>query len=316
VIFMLNRNDFCQMIDIDNVRLNLWPFLSMNLLLCLSKLCKKCYHVVWKSWIKFSMPVNCNLDRIQFLFWKLSNTSSLKSLDLSYIKIINRELLVALEKNNSSLLRLDLSGCSIDNNSIVPLSKLTHLHALKLKNCKIGDFSPLSNLLNLTEIDISLTNLIATRSNLLIYNSLDGYGLNFIYNLTNLTYLNIGFNKVHSDGLLYIKGLRNLTSLDMSWTNLNDSGIGHLAPLINLTFLDISNTNITDFGLNILSNSLTRLRKIILCSCRAITEKGIMSLCERLKNLTYINISCCNIRNFNILSPNIKVKYVKNIIPR
>ena len=140
----------------------------------------------------------------------------------------------------TNLTRLDLGteyveseDRSINSNSVSdlsPLSGLTNLTWLRLRNNSISDISPLSGLTNLEWLNLG--------SNLMISD------ISVLSGLTNLTTLWLYGNSI-SD-LSPLAGLTNLTFLNLWFNSISD--ISSLAGLTNLTWLAVDNNLISDIS--------------------------------------------------------------------
>ena len=153
---------------------------------------------------------------------------------------------------------------SNDISNLSPLSNLTNLTFLDLDYNSISDISALSNLTNLTELWLGSNSIsdISALSNLTNLTTL-GLGGNSISdisalsNLTNLTTLGLGGNSISDISAL--SNLTNLTELILYRNSISD--ISALSNLTNLTTLWLYRNSISD--ISALSN-LTNLTTLIL----------------------------------------------------
>ncbi len=164
-------------------------------------------------------------------------------------------------KYSTDLTELYLSDYTLMDADVENLSYLKKLKKISFSNIQsyTSDFSPLSDLPNLEELELidfrSADYLLNTKNNwsnlrkLICRNS--GIGvyvedISFISNFTNLEYLDLSGN--FFDDLSPISKLTNLTYLDVSstanWENYRD--LKPLAKLKNLKYLDLSLCNIKD----------------------------------------------------------------------
>ncbi len=156
--------------------------------------------------------------------------------------------------NNLQWLDLGLGRASSNSNAISdlsPLSNLTNLTYLNLDDNSISDISALSNLTNLTELYLWYNNIsdISVLSNLtnLTRLNLDGHrisDISVLSNLTNLTELSLGQNGISDISVL--SNLTNLTELGLWYNNISDISV--LSNLTNLTVLRLQNNNISDIS--------------------------------------------------------------------
>lgn len=122
-----------------------------------------------------------------------------------------------------------------------PLSGLTQLEELILKQDGITDISPVKNLVNLTVFDVSVNREIQDVS--------------AIADMTKLKKLNISFNKV--ENIDAISGLVSLEYADVSKNNI--STLPDMSKLEKLTALNISHNNLTDISALADAKNLTEL---------------------------------------------------------
>ncbi len=214
----------------------------------------------------------------------LSNLTELKHLEL---ELCNSNL--SPIKNLIGLKELKLSG---ENLNLNPISKLINLEILNLNYMvdldgipELGgdprglikfiseldeiDFSSISSLLNLRELDLSSNNIVnleliitnLTKLEKLNLESNDIGSLDSLSNLVNLTHLNLKNNEISN--LNPLSNLKNLTHL-----NLKNNEISNLNPLSNLKNLkeinmEERNYKFLIYDLSPISN-LYNLKKIIL----------------------------------------------------
>ena len=167
---------------------------------------------------------------------------------------------------------------SNDISNLSPLSNLTNLTYLDLTSNSISSISALSNLTNLTRLD-------------LWDNSISS--ISALSNLTNLTYLDLTSNSISSISAL--SNLTNLTYLDLTSNSI--SSISALSNLTNLTTLYLYNNSISD--ISALSN-LTNLTTLYLYN-NSISDISALS---NLTNLTTLHLASNSISDISPLVAN------------
>jgi Leucine-rich repeat (LRR) protein len=244
---------------------------------------------------------------------------------------------------------LDLQGNSISD--ISPLQYLTKLRTLNLSNCRncdingansnfIEDFSPLYNLENLEELDISdmgpndysqlgqLTNLV------ILDVALNGIeNINFVYDLINLQYLNLRSNLINAldwqqnspqltilhlenNSISSLQGLQNLPQLAELYLNRNSlTDLNGMNDLPNLTTLDLQSNNLASLNgmmnlpiltdLNVYNNSISSiagLQNFPQLTTLNAQSNNIMDIQElsSIDSLVYINLSWNKIRSIDL----------------
>ncbi|XP_052302015.1 receptor-like protein 6 [Populus trichocarpa] len=181
--------------------------------------------------------------------------TELVSLDLSDNVYLSLEPISfdKLVRNLTKLRELDLSW--VDMSLLVPdsLRNLSSsLSSLKLIYCRLQGIHSLSNLIQLTYLDLS-------------GNNLNGQIVSSLGNLTQLTYLVISGNNLNSQITSSLGNLTQLTYLDLSGNNLISQIPSSLGNLTQLTFLDLSNNNLSGQIPSSLGN-LVHLRSLFLGS--------------------------------------------------
>ena len=167
---------------------------------------------------------------------ELNNIASLPRLKILGLQVVHKDRYgdfgcSLFSSGLEGLTELDLSGSDyIDQDIWRHLKRLGQLRKLNLEYTNItdADLGHISNLTELTELDISC-NCHITDS-----------GLQYIKNLTKLTMLNISDNSITDAGLQYIVYLTKLTKLNVSDTKITDAGIEYLIHLGNLKVLDLT----------------------------------------------------------------------------
>ena len=209
----------------------------------------------------------------------LSPISDMKNLKELYLQLDNNINLNDIA-NITSLKILNLHGAQVTN--ISALSELVNLEKLTLGARwykwanKIQDISALTNMQNLTYLDLSFTSVenIDILSNLTNLEYLNLYGINgeehqiishgysvigfsyeweyierfnnldFLIPLVNLKQLYLGSNGLTD--VTALSGLTQLEKLDLSYNELTN--IDSLSDLKNLKYLDLSSNQITDYS--------------------------------------------------------------------
>ena len=161
--------------------------------------------------------------------------------------------------------------CSVTNDGLRELSRLTGLKSLNLSHCS-----------NLTDKGLravsSLTGL--TSLNLRDCSKVSNKGLQVVSSLTGLTSLNLTWCELVTDeGLRVVSSLTGITSLDLwACSNVTDKGMRTLSRLTRLNSLDISRCDkVTDPGLRVVG-SLTGLTSLSIWRCDNVTRAGVEAL--------------------------------------
>ena len=188
-----------------------------------------------------------------------------------------------------------LKGLAINDNEsltdLTPLSNLTNLTEINLRGCeKISDLTPLANLTNLTEIDLrdckSITDIAP------------------LVNLTNLK--NIALSRCSSiTDLTPLANLSNLTEIDLSGCAVI-TDLTPLANLTNLTEIDLMDCeSITDIG------PLTNLTHLIKLNIRNKPHITSITHLSGLPNLRWLHCGDCpNIHDFEQLEKLPQLRYL------
>ncbi|WP_349967869.1 hypothetical protein [Wolbachia endosymbiont of Armadillidium arcangelii] len=187
-------------------------------------------------------------------------------LRLDYQRVDIKELISFLQENRG-ITQLSLRDCSIDEEGVKALAKLTNLTKLDLCDNKIGDegVKALAKLTNLTVLDLSL-------------NKIGEEGVKALAKLTNLTELNLWSNNIGEEGAKALAKLTNLIKLNLWNNNIGAEGVKALAKLTKLTELNLGSNNIGAEGVKALVN-LTKFIKFDLNS-NNIGIKEVKALAE------------------------------------
>ena len=166
-------------------------------------------------------------------------------------------------------------------NDISQIKELKGLKKLSLGNAVYGrvvDLSPISELTNLTYLDLSK-------------NSISD--LSFINNLTNVTHLDLHSNMSHKIDISQIQSLENLETLRLS--NLNNESSKYLSKFTKLKELVMSGCNIEDISM---LENLTHMEKLDLQS----NNIENISALSNMVNLKSLNLGSNKIVNISTLS--------------
>jgi hypothetical protein len=182
---------------------------------------------------------------------------------------IAKELNLAVDSVTPQMLAsvrsLDLSGSSLDDDSMWWIANLTALQRLDLGGTQVTD-AGLAHLANLTALQtLSLGGAKVTDD-----------GLPHLANLTVLQTLGLGGTRVTDAGLAHLAKLTALQTLGLSGTQVTDAGVPDLANLTALQTLHLSETRVTDAGLGHLAN-LTALKRLFLSGTQ-VTDAGLAHL--------------------------------------
>jgi internalin A len=148
---------------------------------------------------------------------------------------------------NTDLTELDLSWIGLADEDIIDLKYMTNLSHLNLFGNQISDITPLSELVNLTYLNLSMDFSLAHE----MYNN-KIVDLTPLSNLINLTELDLGGNFDIND-ITPLSNLTNLTVLNLnmmsyinSWEGGQISDITPLSNLIDLTDLNLEGNKVSD----------------------------------------------------------------------
>ena len=102
-------------------------------------------------------------------------------------------------------------------------------------------------------------------------------------NIANLNELDLSNTKISGAGLASIKNNTSITKLSLANTVIDDAALKHIAGLTNLMSINLYNTKVTDAGLSVLKN-MKFLRKVYAWKSE-ITENGAAELKKVLPNV-------------------------------
>ena len=102
-------------------------------------------------------------------------------------------------------------------------------------------------------------------------------------NIANLNELDLSNTKISGAGLASIKNNTSITKLSLANTVIDDAALKHIAGLTNLMSINLYNTKVTDAGLSVLKN-MKFLRKVYAWKS-GITENGAAELKKVLPNV-------------------------------
>ncbi|MEA4948747.1 MAG: leucine-rich repeat domain-containing protein [Petrimonas sp.] len=200
---------------------------------------------------------------------------------------------------------IDLMDSNAQNNSQITslsfLQNFSNLESLVLRGFHtIEDFSPLSSLERLKELDLCFTEIsnIQVLSQLKELEKLDlcctsVTEIQALSNLTNLTDLDLSHTAVL--GLQVLTNLTSLRKLDLSYLDYDFSNLKFLAKLVDLRELNLSVSNVSD--IRVLSN-LTELRELNLLE----TNVSDIRVLANLSNLAKLNLSMTDVSDIRPLS--------------
>jgi Leucine-rich repeat (LRR) protein len=244
------------------------------------------------------------------LFFPRQDSHASRPNDLTLIGIVQ-----SLRDTCPTLTDLDLAGCKITDQLVLPLSNFSCLSSLNLAGSRITDVAGpyLASLSSLTYLDLSeckvtnditpyLTSITSLASLNLSRSRITNAFAPHLASLTSLTSLNLAFCGHLTDDAIrdlttlssltsmvltycritdavapHLAALSSLNSLNLSWTAITDAVSPYLADLSFLTDLDLSLCGITDTSISHLA-SLSSLKKLNLNWCENITEAGIREL--------------------------------------
>ena len=102
-------------------------------------------------------------------------------------------------------------------------------------------------------------------------------------NITNLNELDLSNTKISGAGLATIKNNKSITKLSLANTVVDDAALKHIEGLTNLMSINLYNTKVTDAGLAVLKN-MKFLRKVYAWKS-GVTENGAAELKKALPNV-------------------------------
>ena len=183
-----------------------------------------------------------------------------------------------------NLTGLNLGSASVNDaflnsnaiSDLSPLSNLTNLTELDLDRNSISNISPLSGLTRLTELDIG-------------FNSISD--VSALSGMTSLEALGLGFNSISDVSVL--SGMTSLEVLDLSGNSISDVSV--LSGLTSLEVLNLSGNSITDVSA---LSGLTRLRELSL----ALNSISDVSSLSGLTRLTWLSLDGNSISDVSALS--------------
>jgi internalin A len=257
------------------------------------------------------------------MWYSLTSLAITEISALNLLRILNKETILSFSRF-SRLQRLDLGGCSVDDelrillqlqslthlnlgntyiDSLAYISHLTRLHSLDLTHNLITDFEDLARLTNLTRLVLQYSDHLIDISPIAALTGLKELNLNFC---TKLARSNIrGLTKLSRLENLSIQGRRNikteldlrkfsaLRSLDIATCGLEDSNL--LTALSSLTSLNLSN--------NFRINALLLDRLFVLSQLQSLTinncffSEAALPQISRLSNLTSLEMMQTSIGN-------------------
>jgi len=206
------------------------------------------------------------------LFAKVTSLSSVKTLEIYYIKGLTRKGFAPIAKM-TSLETLILLCEGLNDDWLEPLASLTGLKSLILsgnRQLTAEGVKHLAGLTNLLELRLGDT-------------KIGDSGVESIAGLTSLERLELKRADVTDAGVAHLKGMTKLQELQLSGRGRNfdkiDSGITDasaevIGAMKQLEILDLGSTNLTDAGLTKLGE-LKHLKTLVLLSSIKITDEGV-----------------------------------------
>lgn len=179
----------------------------------------------------------------------------------------------------TSLQTLSITNVSISPEELEGIGTLTALRSLTLNGCMLSTAAPLSNLTNLTYLDLG---------NNTIRN------IDALSSTTKLTELDLQHNALTELGAL--SALTSITKLNISFNNVTD--LTPVCGITQLTWLDASNNNLTDIS-NV--GILTSLQYLSL-SHNTIADVSVLAECTALNNLDISNNVITDISELSVLT--------------
>ena len=214
--------------------------------------------------------------------------------DLKYLTYLERLVINSGDSNQlhnlsslSHLNELHIFNCDISDEGLSKIAALPVLNTLTLQNCGISGIAPLSEAINLVNLDLS-NNAIRNLQPLTSLKKLQKLNLNHnavtdlsaLSSISTLKELSISYNSLTT--IAPITAITGLTKLFADTNAIAD--LGDLNKLTSLTHLSLAKNNITDISLIATCTGLTELN----ISNNAISD--IASL-DSLNKLRYFNFS-------------------------
>lgn len=212
---------------------------------------------------------------------------------------------------STDLIKLNLGQRGLTNDDIKPLNKMVALQSLYINDNPINDWSPLSELTNLSNLDIS-----GLKYGMSEMQTID---ISQIKNLSNLEYLDISYSIICNSE--YLKSFKNLRELYISDTNISD--LSFITEMTNLETLNISYTDINDISA---LNNTPNLKVLYLSGINA-TDFSVLKELTKLEEIYLYKTAIADISIFYEL-PNLKkislrsskikskdIQKLKNILP-
>ena len=193
-----------------------------------------------------------------------------------------------LIKSMASLRDLDLSHCTlVTNESLVALGALSRLETLNVKSCqKLTDFSPLSSLTCLKNLDMTCCYHMVIVPNLPYLRRLDMNGCNglrrwnALSGMFDLEFLSLSGCMVTDDAVKHLP--TNLRDLNLGFcSQLTDAGLVEVARSRSLQHLNLSGcTRLTNLDALADSRSMTSL---VLVFCFGLTQVDAIATMPRIR---------------------------------
>ena len=206
-----------------------------------------------------------------FLMETLSQGSGLTDQGLSYLS------------ESTTITSLEVSGNNnVTDRGLAFLNKLPKLARLNLRYNPSMTDQGIKNLIGLSHlVRLDLNEAVCITDT----------ALDYISQLTNLHYLNIGSTNITNHGLAYLEKLPSILQLDLcACQGINDDGLKHVGKMLSSSALNCWGcTRITDAGLGYLL-ALRLLEKLDLTYCCQVTGEGVKLLVNGLPVLKWFGV--------------------------
>ncbi|KAL8146652.1 hypothetical protein AgCh_004399 [Apium graveolens] len=214
----------------------------------------------------------------------------LRQLNLAYGSPVTLALANSLQKC-SMLQSIKLDGCQVTCCGLKAIGNwCASLKELSLSKCTGVTDEALSSLVtthkDLRKLDITCCRKITHTSIIQITN-----------NCSSLTSLRMeSCTLVPSESFVLIgQRCHFLEELDLTDNEVDDEGLKSISRCSKLSSLKLGIClNITDYGLTHIGMSCSKLTELDLYRCAAISDKGILAICDGCPDLQMINIAYCN----------------------
>ncbi|GAB5379658.1 MAG: hypothetical protein Alis3KO_05490 [Aliiglaciecola sp.] len=207
------------------------------------------------------------------------------------------------------LTTLSLRGCTLENDEIFAITKLTHLKELDLSGTQRNnnDIACIATMNNLHSLKVAGTNIgyldgirhIATMHNL---KRLDISGLSatriglyektweLIASMSNLTLLHCKDCTLNTSNFFHIASMKNLEDLDVGFNEINEEMAVHISQMAKLTHLGIENTKN-----KAVLKSVAQMTNLLSLDCSNTDLRLTINYIVNMRALTDLKISQCTI---------------------